>query len=100
MPSFLPDDVKSLISRMLCMDPNQRITIHEIKKHPWWKRMVKSEKLKVIVPPLQPASPVKSSTPDKVFEQQRPRSPSVSPSIQINPVKAEIVDLEAYVSFE
>jgi hypothetical protein len=44
MPSFLPDDVKDLISRMLCLNPKERITIREIKKHPWWKKMIALEK--------------------------------------------------------
>lgn len=39
MPSFLPEDVKDLISRMLCLDPGIRITLRDIKKHPWWKKM-------------------------------------------------------------
>lgn len=40
-PSFLVDDCKDLISNMLKVNPQERITIPEIKKHPWWIRMEK-----------------------------------------------------------
>jgi len=36
MPTFLPKDSKDLISKMLTVDPNKRITIAEIKQHPWF----------------------------------------------------------------
>lgn len=145
MPSFLPDDVKHLISRMLWMNPKERITLLEIKSHPWWKRMSKLEKAsKTPVPqsgevtpsststpndhvktqekaldlaivnngnnntgaassprraplsPKGPSSPQKSSAANYV-DINRGRSPSISPPIQLNALKAEIVDLEAYV---
>jgi hypothetical protein len=41
MPSYLTGDVKDIISRMICMDPEKRITIPEIKRHPWWRRLDK-----------------------------------------------------------
>jgi serine/threonine protein kinase len=41
MPSFLTDDVRDLIGRMLCMDPEKRIKIKEIKRHVWWRTMEK-----------------------------------------------------------
>jgi len=42
MPSFLSDDVKDLIARMLTMEPEKRIKIKEIKRHPWWRSMEKA----------------------------------------------------------
>ena len=33
MPNF-PDEIKDVISRMLCVDPDKRITLDEIKAHP------------------------------------------------------------------
>jgi serine/threonine protein kinase len=41
IPSYLTGDVKDLIQRMLAMDPEKRITIPEIKRHPWWRRLDK-----------------------------------------------------------
>lgn len=41
MPNYLTGDVRDLIQRMLCMDPEKRITIPEIKKHTWWRRLDK-----------------------------------------------------------
>ncbi|KAA8913467.1 kinase-like domain-containing protein [Sphaerosporella brunnea] len=38
MPSYLSVDAKDLISRMLVVNPIQRITIVEIRKHPWFKK--------------------------------------------------------------
>jgi serine/threonine protein kinase len=35
MPSFLSDDAKDLINRMLQPDPVKRINIKDIKEHPW-----------------------------------------------------------------
>lgn len=36
MPNNLPADLKSLISGMLTLDPEQRITLEGIKAHPWF----------------------------------------------------------------
>eukprot|EP00211_Chloroparvula_japonica_P004791 CAMPEP_0119126964 /NCGR_PEP_ID=MMETSP1310-20130426/5685_1 /TAXON_ID=464262 /ORGANISM="Genus nov. species nov., Strain RCC2339" /LENGTH=872 /DNA_ID=CAMNT_0007117169 /DNA_START=136 /DNA_END=2754 /DNA_ORIENTATION=+ len=36
IPKFLPRDIADLIERMLVSDPNERITIAEIKQHPFW----------------------------------------------------------------
>lgn len=36
MPSFLADDVRDLISRMIVVDPHKRITMAGIKAHPWF----------------------------------------------------------------
>ena len=41
IPTYLSGDVKDLIQRMLCMDPEKRISIPEIKRHPWWRRLDK-----------------------------------------------------------
>ncbi|KAF8534710.1 kinase-like domain-containing protein [Trichophaea hybrida] len=38
MPSYLSPDAKDLISRMLIVNPIQRITINEIRKHTWFKK--------------------------------------------------------------
>lgn len=35
MPQHLNTDVKDLIRRMLCIDPEKRITVPEIMKHKW-----------------------------------------------------------------
>lgn len=37
MPSHLPADVQDLIARMITVDPEKRITIAEIKRHPWYR---------------------------------------------------------------
>jgi aurora kinase len=34
-PDFLSNDVKDLISKILCYDPKKRITLEQIEKHPW-----------------------------------------------------------------
>ncbi len=36
LPFFISSDCGSLISHMLTVDPNQRYTINDIKKHPWF----------------------------------------------------------------
>jgi serine/threonine protein kinase len=41
IPTYLSQDVKDLIQQMLCMDPEKRITLPLIKKHPWYRRMDK-----------------------------------------------------------
>ncbi|KAI5805678.1 BcSNF1, Snf1-like protein kinase [Geopyxis carbonaria] len=38
LPSYLSPEAKDLISRMLIVNPIQRITINEIRKHPWFKK--------------------------------------------------------------
>ena len=37
MPQFLHKDIKDLLWKMLTVDPTKRITIAEIKEHPWYK---------------------------------------------------------------
>lgn len=46
LPAYLHRDVKDLISRMLTVDPAKRITIPEIREHPWFN----SQKLSPPVP--------------------------------------------------
>ena len=36
MPSFVPPGPRDLIHRMLVLDPAKRITIAEIRRHPWF----------------------------------------------------------------
>lgn len=36
MPQNLPADLRNLISSMLTVDPDQRITLEQIKAHPWF----------------------------------------------------------------
>lgn len=36
MPNFFSDEAKDLINRMLQPNPLRRITIKEIKQHPWY----------------------------------------------------------------
>ncbi|GAA6039873.1 hypothetical protein JCM8097_006773 [Rhodosporidiobolus ruineniae] len=38
MPAALPSDAQDLIRRMLIVDPDQRITMDEIQRHPWVTR--------------------------------------------------------------
>jgi serine/threonine protein kinase len=35
-PSYLPCEMIDLLSKMLCRDPERRITIEQIKSHPWF----------------------------------------------------------------
>lgn len=37
LPKFLSADAKDIISRIFVTDPNKRITISELRKHPWFK---------------------------------------------------------------
>ena len=37
VPTFVPEDVKTLITQMLCVDPKERISIEGIKANPWFK---------------------------------------------------------------
>jgi serine/threonine protein kinase len=36
MPNFISAEAKDLIKRILTTDPEKRITIEEIKTHPWF----------------------------------------------------------------
>ena len=49
MPPFLHKDVQDLISRMLVVDPAKRISMDEIRSHPWYtSRDVRTEETKRI----------------------------------------------------
>jgi serine/threonine protein kinase len=37
MPKFLSSDAKDIISKIFVTDPTKRITIDELKQHPWYK---------------------------------------------------------------
>ncbi len=37
LPSYLSDDSKDLIGKMLITDPVKRITVEEIRRHPWFR---------------------------------------------------------------
>lgn len=67
MPSFLSDDVKDLIMRMLAMDPDKRIKIKEIKRHPWWRNM---EKIMI-----QKNIPLDNPDQDEIAQKTSPRPP-------------------------
>jgi len=45
MPAHLPVELKDLIRKMLNINPSQRITISDIKKHPWYKLGANKEDL-------------------------------------------------------
>lgn len=45
IPQFLDEDVRDLISKMLKLNPSERITIKGIKNHPWWRKMEKKMSL-------------------------------------------------------
>lgn len=40
MPDFLSNEAKDLIHRMLQVDPSKRITVYEIKNHPWIRQRI------------------------------------------------------------
>lgn len=40
LPSELPKDLRDLIRAMLTVDPDERITLTEIKEHPWFKSII------------------------------------------------------------
>jgi len=37
MPSYIPKELQDLINKLLTQDPVQRITIPQIKRHPWYR---------------------------------------------------------------
>lgn len=37
MPADLSQDAQDMIARIFVTDPTQRITVEEIRKHPWYK---------------------------------------------------------------
>jgi serine/threonine protein kinase len=38
MPQFLHRDLQDLISKMLTVDPEERISIHQVRQHAWYLR--------------------------------------------------------------
>ena len=67
IPNWVSADIKDLISRMLTVDPERRISIAQIKAHPWFNS------LPYDAPPVRPVSdaitsalPVQSPDPDIV----------------------------------
>ena len=42
MPTSLSEETQDLIRRMLVVEPEKRITMEEIKNHPWFKSNSKS----------------------------------------------------------
>lgn len=52
IPHFIANDAKDLIVKMLNIEPNQRIKIEDIKKHPW----VLSNMKEFEFPPFQSTS--------------------------------------------
>ncbi|KAH0794765.1 CAMK family protein kinase [Histomonas meleagridis] len=39
-PSFLSPQLVDLLQKMICKDPNKRITIEKIKEHPWFSKSI------------------------------------------------------------
>ena len=37
LPKFLSDNAKDILSKIFITDPSKRITIEELKQHPWYK---------------------------------------------------------------
>ena len=37
MPEFLSDEAKDMIKKIFQTNPNKRITVEEIRAHPWYK---------------------------------------------------------------
>lgn len=55
LPSDLPKDLRDLIKSMLTVDPDVRITLHDIKQHPWFTSIPpRNYKEDDFVPPSQP----------------------------------------------
>jgi serine/threonine protein kinase len=40
VPNFLSREAKDLIHRMIEVEPSKRISVHEIKNHPWMRERV------------------------------------------------------------
>lgn len=55
LPSDLPRDLRDLIKSMLTVDPDERITLAEIKEHPWFKSIIPRNWVEDnFVPPSEP----------------------------------------------
>ena len=49
LPSFLSDEAKDLITRILNPDPTKRFTIEDIRDHPWYNQVEPQEKAGIVV---------------------------------------------------
>jgi 5'-AMP-activated protein kinase catalytic alpha subunit len=49
IPNFVSAECKDLIKKLLDTDPRTRITISEIRDHPWYKQVIANEKEGTIV---------------------------------------------------
>lgn len=47
-PSWFPEPCRSLIGQMLVSDPSKRLTLAQVKEHPWMKTELSAEKLQEI----------------------------------------------------
>ena len=56
LPSHLSSGARDLIPRMLLVDPLKRVTIPEIKQHPWFQSRLQRY---LAVPPLDTAQQAK-----------------------------------------
>jgi len=67
MPHFLNKDVKDLIRRMLTVDPSNRISLNEIKEHPWFKSNQSSDMMDISSFPFEsiPSPPIHMDTLDE-----------------------------------
>jgi len=67
MPHFLNKDVKDLIWRMLTVDPSNRISLNEIKEHPWFKSNQSSDMMDISSFPFEsiPSPPIHMDTLDE-----------------------------------
>lgn len=55
LPSDLPKDLRDLIKAMLTVDPDERISLAEIKEHPWFKSIIPRNWVEDnFVPPSEP----------------------------------------------
>lgn len=62
MPSNISENLKNLIRKILVVDPQQRYTVEDIRRHPWYSTVAPSEKLGTII------GKVDISVDDKILE--------------------------------
>lgn len=41
MPTCIADDIQDLIRKILVLNPKERLSIEDIKNHPWYKSNIK-----------------------------------------------------------
>lgn len=65
LPSYLTDDIKDLIVRMLTYNPHERATIAQIKCHTWMTNIAESIRIrsKIFSDKIPPPPPATQSTP-------------------------------------